>query len=204
MKRLSPVLGLVCALLPAPAFGQLMESTLSMALTAKITVPNPKGGTKVASVRLTTRDLVEELQENLSLVVSKASVVVVRDPIAAPSVPALFLVRGLQYHQVPVFSETPIDPSRHASARTITLDRFGSPSQIRYEELTWIEIADSGFDMALAGMESGAYVLIPLNGSLVDRYSSSSFKVVGSMLLDDVRDPLLISGTLKIGAERVR
>lgn len=207
--------GLCMLLLPlasVPARAQTVEASFSLSLTAQATMPTATGS-RIVSVRLGTRDLIDEMKEDRGIS-AKGGKLVMRRPIDVFGEPETWLIVGGQEYLVdnPISEiEVVLPESFFADAEAIkqrSSDGVETSITAVYTD-AWGggSLDEDGIEMTLVGIETVNLRLLTQRGiDLGYVVRSVSSKVMGGMLLDiGTGTPLkgVITGSMSIGSEKI-
>ena len=209
-----PALALALTL-PIGARAQLVESTLTLSLTATFTEPTATGA-RIASIRVGTKDVIAAEMEERGLTGRSARLVVRRDvaDLDFENSQTFLVLDGAVY---PADDDTPQDlaldlpDAFYGFAASFSRRRTdGVVSAFSEQIMSAIgfgNLAVDGFESALVGLETRSAALqTTRSGTDVGfLFRSNSVKVMGGMSIDfdGSVDTGIVSGTQTLGAERL-
>lgn len=214
--RLSLAFGvaILLGLVSAASHAQTVQSTLSIALTAEFSVPT-SNGSKIEKVRLSTRDLVDEIKYELGIPGNGGSLVVRRSIDDFDSPAETFLIVNKVAYPVP---DEPIDEidvdlpeSYFAYIEAVKLRRTdGVESEIKIQQPIAFQLGNfdlDGYEMTLVGIEKVTLKLLTLGGfDLGYVVGGSSSNVTGGAVFDDPGyEPFdaVVTGKLSTSSEKI-
>jgi hypothetical protein len=214
--RLSVPLGIavLLGLVSAGSHAQTVQATMSVSLTAEVSIPT-ENGSKIEKVRFSTRDLVEDIKAELGITGSGGSLVTRREIGDFEGPVETFLIVNKVAYPVP---DDPIDDidvelpeSYFAHVEAVKLRR----SDLVETEIKSVQpiafgfgdLAEDGFEATLVGLERITLKLLTKNGSDIGYLVSSlSSTVTGGMDIEDFGfGPVeaVVSGKLSSTSEKI-
>lgn len=189
----------------------VVEGSLAVRLTARGQRQTAEGA-RISGIRITTKDLIAQLAQDLGVSGAVKSLVRRRElqDLAGEEAEIYLVVDGVA-HLVESFVEPlplSLPQGFYGSASAHTLRRFdGAVSTIEFEEVSAISIGDLALDsftlhlFSLGGGRCISKAFSSANGYVCGKLVS---EVMGGMQLSELalESPLLVTGRLRIGPER--
>ncbi|MEX2208620.1 MAG: hypothetical protein WEF50_20585 [Myxococcota bacterium] len=198
----------------APSHAQTVQATLSVALTAEFSVPTANGS-KIEKVRVSTRDLVDEIKAELGITRSGGSLVTRRQIGDFDSPVETFLIVNKVAYPVP---DEPIDDIEVELPESY----FAYVEAVKRRKSDFVEtevkilqptafglgnLEEDGFEATLVGLEKVTLKLLTKNGVDIGYLvSSNSATVTGGMVAEDFaygEIDAVVTGKLSSSSEKI-
>ena len=189
----------------------IVEGPLSVRLKASFQQQTAKGA-RISGIRITTKDLIEQFEQDFGVNGTKRSLVRRRkiEDLAGEEAELYFVVDGVD-HLVESFIEPlvfSLPEGIQASASAFGLrPGDGAVTSFKFQKVSTMAIGDlavDGFSMNLFSLERGKFVWTALPGPDAFLLKKLTAEVTGGMQMSEppLESPLLVTGTLKIGPEK--
>lgn len=211
---LSIGVGILLGLVSGASHGQTVQSTLSISLTAEISVPTVNGS-KFVKLRLGTSDIVDGIKDELGITGRGGTLVERRQIDDFETPPETYVIVDKVAYLVP---DDPIDEidvglpeSYFAEVEAVKLRKSdGVESEIKLllpNAFSGGNLEEEGFEMTLVGLEKATLKLLTQQGvDLGYVLSSRSIAVTGGMILDDFdlgQIDGVVTGTIRSSSEKI-
>lgn len=189
-----------------------VQGPLAVRLTASFQ-ERTANGARISRMRITTKDLIEQFEEDFGVSGKKGSLVRRREieDLAGEEAQLYFVMDGVDHLLESFIEPLPLSLPEgfYGSASAHTLKGGdGAVTSIEFTEVSAITMGDlavDGFTLNLFSLDGGRFVWKALpgpDGYLCEKLTST---VTGGMQLSELplESPLLVTGTLQIGPEEV-
>lgn len=196
---------------PPVGLGPIVEAPLWVRLTASFSKPLPNGS-RISRIRITSRDLIEQLKEQLGVSGRRARLVIRRhiEDLNGEGAQLYLVLDGVDYPVEGFLEPLPLSGLEgfYGRASSHRLNRDGAVSSFHFQQVSARalgNLAVDGFTMCLFSLDEGWFKSLPIPqgvGFLGRRFIS---KAMGGMQVTGLPldSPMLVTGTLWIGRERV-
>jgi hypothetical protein len=190
-----------------------VEAPYRVALTASFSEETPRG-VRIARIRVTTKDLIEQFKQEFGVSGRKARLVILRNIEDLDAVDAkLYFVLDDVYYLVEDFIEPlplSLPEGFYGSASGHRVRKSdGAISSFHFQRVSALAMGDlavDGFTMGLFSLDQGRCSLRSSMGQDVGFLCQKlTFGVTGGMQVSGIptESPMLVTGTLQIGPERL-
>ena len=207
-------IAVLLGLVSAGSHAQTVQATMSVSLTAEISVPT-QNGSRIEKVRFSTRDMVEDIKAELGITGSGGSIVTRREIGDLEGPAETFLIVNRVAYPVPddpiaeIDVELPESYFAHVEAvRLRTSDLVETDVKIvQPTAFGFGDLEEDGFEATLVGLERLTLKLLTTNGVDIGYLvTSASSTVTGGMKVEDLGfGPVeaVVSGKISSTSEKI-